>query len=1008
VEEKNTMLSLRLLGGLEVRLDGKPVPGLVSAKGRAMLAYLALTGYPQSRETLITLLWGEAAASDGRISLRNLLATLKRLLPDHLEIRRTTVAFKRERLAYVDVDDFTTRLALAQQARDPFRVEQLRAAISIYRGDFLADFSVRGAPDFAAWAVAERERLRHLFLHASRELTLSSFHGDTTDPGGEHPTERSSRQDFAGKEPELLAAPAHVDRETHPGHVDRTGADARRGTNLPVQPTPLLGRVEDLAQLHLLLSQTDARLVTLWGPGGVGKTRLAYEAGTNLLNAFPDGVFCVSLAPLNDPQLVVTTIAQALDVVETAERPLMARLCEYLRNRNLLLLLDNFEQILSAAPLVAELLRECPRLRVLVTSRARLRLPGEHAFEVLPLTLPDDRSATMSECRLASLATNAAVRLFVERAAAVRPDFELTMANARHVVEIISRLDGLPLAIELAAARVRLLPPHAMLARLSHRLILLTEGARDLPARQQTLRETITWSYELLSDQERVLFRRCGVFVGSWTPEAARVVSGGSDDHLIDIEHGVASLVGMSLVRQASATEALTRQSAGETRFMMLETIREYALEQLLESQEYETTRQHHAHFFLELAEALEPALRGREQASAMDRLEADHDNIRAVLAWSQAGEIGPVIGLRLASALWWFWGQRGHIGEGRRWLEAMLVAAPDAPPYVRVHALWRAGILTWYQGDYARAIELCEASLHLARQLDDLEGIAWALHNCGRIAFLQGDFDRAAPLLIESIDYFRATGDQWGLPWSLDTIGQIMLEQGNYPDAARLTEESLHLRQAAGDVQGIPWPINNLGEIAFAEGDYSRATALFEEALRLFREHGVKRPIPWNMINLGRARAARGDDEQAIQILEESLALFQADSETMGIAQVLACLGEITLRRDLQLAVALLRQSLTLFHGLGDKPGISIVLHLLGCAAYAARQDERAALLFGAADGLRRAMRAPLRPVQRAQHEHHISSVRHRLGAERFKVAWEQGEVMDVDQASRVGLAGP
>jgi predicted ATPase len=638
-----------------------------------------------------------------------------------------------------------------------------------------------------------------------------------------------------------LTRPERVSQVLHPALPDDfpplDSLDARLH-NLPVQPTALLGREHELEAVRSLLLRDDVQLVTLTGPGGIGKTRLALQVAADVMDLVPDGVFFVSLAPINDPELVISTIAQVLGLREAGGRSLQETVTGYLQERHLLLVLDNFEQILPAAAQLAALLAECGRLTMLVTSRAVLHLQGEHEFAVPPLALPDPERATSAE----SLGRYAAVSLFVQRAVDVGAGFSLTDENVPTVAEICWRLDGLPLAIELAGARTRLLSPKGLLHRLERRLPVLTGGWRDLPARQRTLRDTIAWSHDLLDDAERQLFRRLSVFVGGFTLEAAEMVCPSDGEPGIDVLDGVSSLVDKSLLRQDDGPN-------GEPRFSMLETIREFAVERLEASGETASLRRRHAGYYLTLAEEAEIELRGAQQAVWLDRLEADHDNLRAALTRGQpetAGSAGDPalaeLGLRLAGALVWFWLVRGYVGEGYRSLEAALAASDRVTlstlaTSARAKALGGAGHLAQYLGDYARSIALLEESVALFREAGDESGIAWSVGMLGEVARNRGSFEQAAALLEESLALARQIGDRWTMYHVLYRLGEMARNRGEYDRAATLYEESLVIRRDFGDRRGIAAALHSLGIAAREQGRPRQAATLLVQSLALHSE---------------------------------------------------------------------------------------------------------------------------------------------------------------------------
>jgi predicted ATPase/DNA-binding CsgD family transcriptional regulator len=636
---------------------------------------------------------------------------------------------------------------------------------------------------------------------------------------------------------------------------DGPGVEAARRCLLPTPPTPLIGRDRERGAAGSQLRRAEVRLLTLTGAGGVGKTRLALAVAGDLLATFEDGVFFVDLAPIVDPALVSSVIAGVLEVGETARQPLVETLVDHLRGRSLLLLLDNFEQVLVAAPLLTDLLSACPALKVLVTSRAALRLSGEHEFPVPPLELPDPKHLP----DLKALSQYEAVTLFIQRARAARPDFQVTSANAPAIAELCARLDGLPLAIELAAARIKLLSPQALLARLGRRLDLLTGGARDLPVRQQTLRATIDWSYDLLEPDERVLFARLGAFVRGCTLEAVEAVCLPGEDRPLEVLDGLALLVDRSLLRQVEGVQ-------GEPRFGMLEIIREYAAERLEASGEAETLRRRHAEYFLSLAEQAAPELLGPQQSNWLERLEREHDNLRAALGW--ALERGAeALGLPLVAALGRFWAVRGHLSEGQEWLERALSRWTGGRAPARAGALSAAGHLAYIRSEYERAVLLHDQSLQLQRALGDHAGVALSLHNLGRVAHYRREYERAAALYDESLAIRRELGDMRGVALSLNSAAVLARDRGDDARARVLYEESLALFRELGDTWGVGLLLNNLARVERDQQNWERTAELCSESLALFQDLGDRHGIAWVLSNLAIVAQRRGALEESGQL---------------------------------------------------------------------------------------------------------------------------------------------
>jgi predicted ATPase len=591
-----------------------------------------------------------------------------------------------------------------------------------------------------------------------------------------------------------------------------------------------------------LLRQEGVRLLTLTGPGGVGKTRLALKAAASMRLTLADGIAVVPLEAIRDPAQVLPAIARAVGVREDGGRTLEPALHEHLRSRQMVLVLDNFEQVRAAAPAIADLLAACSQLRLLVTSRVPLHVQGEQELVVLPLEVPEAGRPIGPEQAVGY----PAVALFTQRAQQVKPDFALNASTVEAVAEICRQLDGLPLALELAAPWVKLFTPAALRRRLQRRLPLLAGGPQDVPARLRTMRDAIAWSEELLTADERVLFRRLAVFSGGWTLGAAVMCAQGvthgtvpDEQSASDVLLGLAGLADKSLLR-------VVERDDGEPRFSMLETIREYALERLEESGESREVRQWHANFFAALAGAAESELGGPQQAQWLARLEEEHDNLRSALAWTQASG-ATAIRFQLVGSLALFWRIRGHLTEGRQWLAGLLDRPPgvgdssEALAAARAKALIGAGVLADAQGDYLGAAALYEECVALRRKLGDKSGIAAALSNLAIAVWLQGNHRRAMTLYEEALALKRELGDPAGIAASLNNLGSVAHQLGDYPRATALLEEGLALWRQAGHTRGIATTLVNLATMAGAQGDYARATALFQESLTLGLQLGAR-----------------------------------------------------------------------------------------------------------------------------------------------------------------------
>jgi predicted ATPase/DNA-binding SARP family transcriptional activator len=839
-----------------------------------------------------------------------------------------------------------------------------------------------------------------------------------------------------------VAAPQRLFQLEYPGMggVEFPAPSAAAGyqSSLPLQHTRFFGREAEIARLEEILSSvtpSPSHLVTLTGPGGTGKSRLAVAVAERLLETFQGAVWFVGLADLADPDLIAGTILDALRLPRSPQRAPLEQVVETVSKQPSLLILDNFEHLLrepapgpkrrksasaqaqsrpiienpesdGGAQIVQRLLSRVPTLAILVTSRQLLSLLGEREFPVPPLPTPNGGEPPEQ------LSLFDSVRLFVDRAQAVLPYFQVSNANAPSVAELCDRLEGLPLAIELAAARAQVMTPAQMLAQLANRFAFLTSRKRGVEERHRTLRAAVEWSYRLLTPELQRYFCRLSVFRGGWTVEAAEAVC----EEPLALDY-------LALLRECSLI--LSEETAQGMRFRMLETLREYAQECLAEAAESVVCGRRHADYFLDLAEQAEPKLQGPEQAEWLERLETEHDNLRAAMEWCKTQQADAEAGLRLAGALGRFWFVHGHLTEGRSHLEAVLSRKEaQARTKARARALNGAGNLASCQSDYVSARALHEESLTIQRELGDRRGIGSSLNNLGIVAREHGDYASARTLYEQSLALGRELEDRRGIAASLTNLGLVAYVQGDYAAARAYHEQSLEIQRQIGDRQGIAGSLHNLGSVAWSQGDYVAAQKLYEEALFTNRVLGNRAWESYNLGNLGNVADNQGDYAAARAYHEQSLEIQRQIGDRKGIANSLNGLGKVAYEQgDYTAARAYSEQSLVIFREIGYRHGIANSLnafaHLASAEAVAATDSTGtattsshmadglrcAARLWGAAEALREELRAVLPPNEREEYERLVSQAREALGEEAFAAAWEAGRAMTWEEAIAYAL---
>ncbi|MEZ4712654.1 MAG: BTAD domain-containing putative transcriptional regulator [Caldilineaceae bacterium] len=1020
---------VRLLGAPRVESDNRDLPRFRSQRTVALLGYLATEQRAIARDHLSALFWPDEPATTARANLRRELHNLSRILPDCWETDHQSVQFIPSNDTDIDLLNFL----------DLEEVGKWAEAAELVQGEFLEGVYLDDNLEFESWLLGQRERWRQqaetvliqlieqhsqqahyheALRYASRLLRLTPWNEAVHRQvmlmlawTGQRAAALKQFEDcrrILAEELTVTPAEETLTLYTHIRETDFDGAFRRQlaahyphlthPNNLPQPTSSFIGRSAEVRAVRAELGRPDVRLLTLTGPGGAGKTRLALQVAAAELSDFADGVFFVALAPINDAELVGATIAETLTLSRTASRPILDLLREYLQAKQILLVLDNFEHVLAAAPIVTELLTAARQLKIMVTSRSLLHLTGEWLYPVPPLALPEPSHPLSPD----QVTDYEAVQLFGERAKAVKSNFAITTNNAEAVADICVKLDGLPLAIELTAARIRLLPPSEILTRLSNRLQFVTGGAQDLPSRQQTLRDTIQWSYDLLTQPEQILFQQVAVFAGGFTLDAVEAVSGAVDG--LTVMDDLTSLIDKNLIRQ--------NELRGESRFALLETIREFALEQLTASQDLAEIQRRHAQYFLNLAELGDLKIYTAEQVPWLNRLTVELDNLRTALAWSIENCLE--IALRLVGALGQFWTVHNHHIEGRDWLDKALKKKEFGAIELRssrAKALWAGGLLAHFQGDHLTAGSFLTESVDIWQELEDSQGLTMALCYLGVTRLYQAKTAEGMSLLNKSINLSRRNMHTKSLVLALFWHGWGSYRLQDYASALSQLEMCIKLAEDSGEVGPMAAAISVLGRMAFQQSRFQAASVYFEQSLFVFQEHRQYQGIAIVRELQGELAYVQCDYETAQMACEMSLEMSRTSGNSLGVAKRLLLLGQITLHLNVMgQASDYFKESIGLFLKLNQYRGLAHCLVGLAGVTVATNQPVKAARLYGAAEALlERAENrsevgfgdefAPVKAMARAAYERNVATLRQALGHDAFSAAWNNGRNLSLEE---------
>lgn len=1020
-------LEIYTLGGFRIMRGGKLFDSLRSRKAQAMLVYLASTTKSHSREVLADLFWSDSSQTRAMANLRDVIHTLRTHLEPIIDVKRYSIALNPESQVWIDVAELDTALSLIWDDGDTISAEtakELEIALKLYQKDFLEGFFLRGATGFEEWRIVERERIRLAALdgfnsiiqyqleegnyrkgihYARRALVLEplmevghqqlmrllALSGRSSEALVQYETCQQVLEKELGVKPSKETKSLY---ESLLNGEKLPGASARQSRhNLPLPLSKLIGRDEELTQIVQQLGESDCRLLTLIGVGGIGKTQLGLHASAMAIDQYPDGVWLVELAAFNEKELLPDEIAAIFGVSAQEARSgigVTDILIHFLKDKTLLLVLDNCEHLIEAcASFVDSLLNGCSNVKILATSREALGIYQENKFSVSPLSLPPEESP------LEGLEHYPAIQLFLERATSAKPGFHLTEDNSVVLTDICWQLEGIPLAIELAAARARVISLDQIARRLQDRFRLLTGGPRTALPRHQTLLATMDWSYGLLPQLERALLRQLSVFSGGWTLEAAEEVAGKKEIPKQEILDLISNLVDKSLV--------LVEDRGIKVRYRMLETVRQYGLQILSEEGELEETRQRHADYFVHLAEQADEGLRDTRQVETVKVLDSEHDNLRGALRWA-TNSSKKNLALRLVGTLGWYWFMRGHWKESWRWFHQANDLESSCDPIIRAKAIYRTGGLQIIRGNLIGTVDLVEEAMDICREFGDEEGLAWSLSLIGQSkTWANEDFNQAMPYLSESVERFKGIDNNWGVAFTLPFIGQVLEFQKEYEQSISVQKEGISIFERIGDKWNQSYSLYLLGGSATRFGDIHLAEWAYEQSLvksssikeKVMRAHALK--------GLGQLALQKDDREQMEAFNLEALEALQKIGDENCTASVLRCLGEVSQRKgDYAEASELLGQSLHIYQKMGLTDNIVFLLDRFADLAAASGKKERAAKLLGVSSNLERE-RAILSPSQYQDGRKNLNnSLREMLGERDFEMLFQEGASMSLEDA--------